>query len=226
MFQFTGLLSYNYVFIIWYLHITIGEFPHSDISGSKHTYCSPKHFVVRHVLHQLLVPRHSLCALSNLITILFFFLIWWDILMLCILAYTQLPHYQVFKELFSWENNLSKPSKTINSIRFSLFLHRKEVIHPHVPVGIPCYDFTPITCPTFASPLLCRLGYQLRVLQTLIAWRAVCTTPGNVFTLTFWFRITSDSNFMESSCRLQSELGPILEICSASRLRFFLCRPL
>ena len=92
------------------------------------------------------------------------------------------------------------------------FLHRKEVIHPHVPVGIPCYDFTPITCPTFASPLPCGLGYQLRVLQTLIAWRAVCTTPGNVFTLTFWFRITSDSNFMESSCRLQSELGPILSV--------------
>jgi len=22
---------------------------------------------------------------------------------------------------------------------------RKEVIHPHLPVGIPCYDFTPVT---------------------------------------------------------------------------------
>ena len=38
---------------------------------------------------------------------------------------------------------------------FSLFfLHRKEVIHPHVLVGIPCYDFTPITCPTLNGPLL------------------------------------------------------------------------
>ena len=27
-------------------------------------------------------------------------------------------------------------------------LLRKEVIHPHVPVGIPCYDFTPIIGPT------------------------------------------------------------------------------
>ena len=34
------------------------------------------------------------------------------------------------------------------------FLLRKEVIHPHVPVGIPCYDFTPVTCPTFIDPLL------------------------------------------------------------------------
>ena len=48
-------------------------------------------------------------------------------------------------------------------------LPRKEVIHPHVPVGIPCYDFTPVTCLTFAGPLPKGLGYQLRVLQTPIA---------------------------------------------------------
>src|SRR5699024_9525717 len=41
-------------------------FPHSDISGSLLTYCSPKPFVVRHVLHRLLVPRHSPCALFYL----------------------------------------------------------------------------------------------------------------------------------------------------------------
>ena len=27
-------------------------------------------------------------------------------------------------------------------------LRRKEVIHPHVLVGIPCYDLTPVTNPT------------------------------------------------------------------------------
>ena len=31
---------------------------------------------------------------------------------------------------------------------------RKEVIHPHLPVGIPCYDFTPIIYPTLGSSLL------------------------------------------------------------------------
>ena len=36
----------------------------------------------------------------------------------------------------------------------TLFLPRKEVIHPHVPVGIPCYDFTPIISPTLDSSLL------------------------------------------------------------------------
>ena len=33
------------------------------------------------------------------------------------------------------------------------FLLRKEVIHPHVPVGIPCYDLTPVIDPTFDGSL-------------------------------------------------------------------------
>ena len=28
---------------------------------------------------------------------------------------------------------------------------RKEVIQPHLPVRLPCYDFTPVTDPTVAS---------------------------------------------------------------------------
>ena len=34
--------------------------------GSILGYNSPKHFVVSHVLHRLLVPRHPPCALINL----------------------------------------------------------------------------------------------------------------------------------------------------------------
>ena len=30
-------------------------------------------------------------------------------------------------------------------------LHRKEVIQPHLPIRLPCYDLTPITDPTFGS---------------------------------------------------------------------------
>ena len=32
-------------------------------------------------------------------------------------------------------------------------LLRKEVIQPHLPVRLPCYDFTPIANPTFGSSL-------------------------------------------------------------------------
>ena len=28
---------------------------------------------------------------------------------------------------------------------------RKEVIQPHLPIRLPCYDFTPIICPTLGG---------------------------------------------------------------------------
>ena len=31
---------------------------------------------------------------------------------------------------------------------------RKEVIQPHLPIRLPCYDFTPVANPTFGSVLL------------------------------------------------------------------------
>ena len=36
----------------------------------------------------------------------------------------------------------------------TLHLLRKEVIQPHLPVRLPCYDFTPITDPTFDGSFL------------------------------------------------------------------------
>ena len=38
-------------------------------------------------------------------------------------------------------------------------LLRKEVIQPHLPVRLPCYDFTPIANPTFGSSLPEGLGH-------------------------------------------------------------------
>jgi len=48
---------------------------------------------------------------------------------------------------------LSKLNRKSRCLRCLLFLLRKEVIHPHVPVGIPCYDLTPIIDPTFDGSL-------------------------------------------------------------------------
>ena len=31
---------------------------------------------------------------------------------------------------------------------------RKEVIQPHLPIRLPCYDFTPVINPAFGSSLL------------------------------------------------------------------------
>jgi hypothetical protein len=44
--------------------------PHSEISGSKPICGSPKLIAAYHVLHRLLAPRHSLCALQSLISCL------------------------------------------------------------------------------------------------------------------------------------------------------------
>ena len=62
------------------------------------------------------------------------------------------------------------PRRFLTVINYPIkYLHRKEVIHPHVLVGIPCYDFTPVTCPTLGGPLPYGLGYRLQVLQTPMA---------------------------------------------------------
>ena len=47
-------------------------------------------------------------------------------------------------------------------------LLRKEVIQPHLPVRLPCYDFVPIAGPTFDGSLPCGLGHRLRVLLTFV----------------------------------------------------------
>ena len=46
--------------------IPYGGFPHSEISGSKFICNSPKLIAAYHVLHRLLMPRHSPCALYSL----------------------------------------------------------------------------------------------------------------------------------------------------------------
>ena len=37
---------------------------------------------------------------------------------------------------------------------FLAFFLRKEVIQPHLPIRLPCYDFTPVIRPAFGSSLL------------------------------------------------------------------------
>jgi hypothetical protein len=40
----------------------------------------------------------------------------------------------------------------------SLVLLRKEVIQPHLPIRLPCYDFIPLTKHTFGTSPPCGLG--------------------------------------------------------------------
>ena len=48
----------------------------------------------------------------------------------------------------------SCPLFELKFVSLRMCLPRKEVIQPHLPVRLPCYDFTPLTLHTFgASPL-------------------------------------------------------------------------
>ena len=74
------------------------------------------------------------------------------------------------KVLFSnWSAKEDVPSKLNNELHGHLeltdhrirgnnlcssVLLRKEVIQPHLPIRLPCYDFTPIIRPTFGRALL------------------------------------------------------------------------
>ena len=66
MFQFRRFPAYCY-----FIHSTLTRycragFPHSDIHGSRDICSSPWLFAACRVLHRLLMPRHSPCALSSL----------------------------------------------------------------------------------------------------------------------------------------------------------------
>src|SRR6185312_5351048 len=70
-----------------------------------------------------------------------------------------LYNYLVFKERnVLREIVLSKlnKQKAVNflSVHEDCIILRKEVIQPHLPIRLPCYDFTPIICPTLGGWLL------------------------------------------------------------------------
>ena len=51
---------------------------------------------------------------------------------------------------------ISKPldNSTVKHIFLLYFFPRKEVIQPHLPIRLPCYDFTPVIGPAFGSSSL------------------------------------------------------------------------
>ena len=95
------------------------------------------------------------------------------------------------------------------------------MIQPHLPIRLPCYDFTPITGPTFGRALL---AVRLRTSGVPDSHGVT----GGVYKARerihrgMLIRDTSDSDFTQAGCSLRSELGRLLGVCSASRL----CLPL
>ncbi len=53
------------------------------------------------------------------------------------------------RETFARERVLGRTRDLMEIVEPTLVLLRKEVIQPHLPVRLPCYDFVPIADPTF-----------------------------------------------------------------------------
>ena len=67
MFQFRRFPAYAYLIQRMLSRYCRDGFPHSEIHGSKLMCSSPWLIAACHVLHRLLMPRHSPCALYSLI---------------------------------------------------------------------------------------------------------------------------------------------------------------
>ena len=75
--------------------------------------------------------------------------------MLSQLSYTPItfPAPSKLNNVFSYITFLPLLTRRISSPT-ACFLLRKEVIQPHLPIRLPCYDFTPVINPTFGGVLI------------------------------------------------------------------------
>ena len=138
-------------------------------------------------------------------------------------------HIIQFSKNFLKEFNSFKTKQNFfsqHSLSFIFFLHRKEVIHPHVLVGMPCYDFTPVTDPTLTGPLLKGQATDFRYYR--LPWRdGRCVPHPGTYSPRH-----SDSRLLAipTSCSRVADYNPnwdvIFEICSPSQVCFPLFTPL
>src|SRR5213078_4241704 len=146
---------------------------------------SPALIAAAHVLHRLLAPRHPPCALVLLI----------EKNTLCVAmefsrcgrarSPTRKPPLRG-RSLKTQQRLLSRSTLFYATWLFGRSMRqsdhqrarshrsncsgipRKEVIQPQLPLRLPCYDFTPITDPTFDGSLPYGLGHRLRVLPASV----------------------------------------------------------
>jgi hypothetical protein len=167
-------------------------FPIRRSTGQRLFSTSPWLIAAVHVLLRLLVPRHPPCALTILTVSSFRARRHGR----CCTSprpkarATQIPcfgfvQFSSFAEAVERRISARGPSKLSSdppaptlstrlsatsgtSGRHSGCLPRKEVIQPQLPLRLPCYDFTPITSPTFDGCFPKGLAHRLRVLPAFV----------------------------------------------------------
>ena len=133
--------------------------------------------------------------------------------------------YIQFSMTSSFELLHSKLNNIFSNVFFS-FLLRKEVIHPHVPVGIPCYDFTPIINPTFDSSFVSVRPPASGVINSHGVTGGVYKARERIHRNMADLRLLA----IPASCSRVADCNPdydrLFEVRSTSQLRFSLYRPL
>ena len=161
-------------------------------------------FSVSFFLHNLLQDLFSICCVfsSNLCLRFSKIELWRTILQNLI---------ELFPRLYTFSN---------------CFLLRKEVIHPHVPVGIPCYDFTPIINPTFDSSFVSVRPPASGVINSHGVTGGVYKARERIHRNMADLRLLA----IPASCSRVADCNPdydrLFEFRSTSQLRFSLYRPL
>ena len=121
MFQFRAFPSYAYLIQRTIPEYCSGVLPHSEISGSTLICSSPKLIAACHVLHRLLMPRHSPCALYSL-TFEMISHFWFSI-----------KNYAGSTELL--KQNCIYPIKKVPQLKF---------------LSLSCFHMTPLCCLAFS----------------------------------------------------------------------------
>ena len=183
MFQFAGLPPVPYVFRYGYRRITSGEFPHSEILGSQDGQLLPQAYRSRPRPSSALGAKASTvcpCSLDQKNTGI-------DVAMEfsrsaqarapspsklnsvrpIIAEVDVVPGEPACPDGHWCEPALPSREPAPAGVKSS-GIPRKEVIQPQLPLRLPCYDFTPVTDPTFDGSLPCGLGHRLRVLPASV----------------------------------------------------------
>ena len=148
-------------------------FPIRKSSDQRMVSSFPRLIAAAHVLHRLLAPRHPPCALVLLIRKNTFYCCYGVFKVRVSPANKQsftrrtARKWTVSQNSTAWTSRstysrrarartvpkIHQRDRTPAGVRAPAF-PRKEVIQPHLPVRLPCYDFTPIIDPTFDGCLL------------------------------------------------------------------------
>ena len=115
MFQFGWFPPYTYVLGIWYWCFTPIGCPIQKSVDITPMCGSPQLIAAYHVFHRLLVPRHSLCALSNLTNV---------ISALLTLLWTQFPYGNHSSSVKSLRDFTSKVRKLFSTPH----LHKEFIV--------------------------------------------------------------------------------------------------